>query len=88
MNYQDQLFKKFAKPVGGMEQLPVYIDSVFSSNLLGQADEKIEKMQKVLVEAMRLMKNGAGGVITDTVWSDTVPNTTLYELMHNLTSKE
>jgi len=52
------------------------------------ADLKIEinSRDKVLTEAMRLLKNGANGAITDTVWSEDTPNTTLYELMHNVTT--
>ncbi len=50
-----------------------------------QMAEHIDQMKSVLVEAQRLMQNGANGSITDTVWSDTRPNTTLYELMHEFT---
>lgn len=79
MSYEDKADKLNRNTRGMALELGLF-------GLCVEADNEIEAMKKVLVEAMRLLKNGANGSIPDTVWSDSTPNTTLYELMHNVTN--
>ena len=53
-----------------------------------EAADHIEALEEIIKQSMRLMKNGAEGAINDTVWSDSVPHTTLYDLMYNLVGEE
>ncbi len=53
-------------------------------------DKDITKMQAVLTETQELLLGGSKGSssIVDTVWSSSTPNTTLYELIHLVLTKE
>ena len=63
----------------------VICDAIEEYNKVG---EKIKEMTVVLIEVQRLLKNGAGGAIVDTVWSDTAGNTTLYELIETVVNED
>ena len=53
-------------------------------------DKDITKMQAVLTETQELLLGGSKGSssIVDTVWSSSTPNTTLYELIYLVLTKE
>jgi hypothetical protein len=44
-------------------------------------DDKINRMKTLLTEIKRVLEDGADGAVVDTVWSDTMPNQTIVEMI-------
>ena len=69
MSYLEELnkHKELTRCVGSRSRV---VSINIARNVCKKADKEIEDMKKVLIEVMRLLKNGANGAIHDTIWSD------------------